>query len=193
MAKQISNNPGFEQLAAELLDHLNDEDEDDRYLLPQKHWDARALGQDRMTKADDAALILCRRNRARYDRAVHSARKAFLTEAVNANRPVAVAAASSGARDAIRFDDDELRHFTLTLRPSGSQDWLVFCKLKSNLFPLGSVVELRDSTGRTWLKGTPDDSGQVVALLQDVEDARQAARAGLRFFIDGIPLSDGGD
>lgn len=189
MAKNISTTPAFELLAAELLDHIDKDD--DQYLLSQEYWNSRVLKHQPMTKADDAALILCRRNRARYDRAVHSARKSFLAVAFNTNNPKVLAAASAGSRHEIRFDDTAMRHFSLTLRPSGVQDWLIFFNLKSSLFPLGSVIELRDSSGRTWLKGTPDDSGQMVGQLQGVEDARQAARSGLRFFLDGIPLTNG--
>lgn len=188
MKNIIQDTAGFDQLAAELLERI---DSGDTFERPQSHWDARAMRHQKLTAADDATLILSTVNRARLDKAILRARALFLAEAMNTNRPLVVAAASTAGRDTIRFDEDQMPHFSLVLRPSGKSDWLVFCTLKKESFPLNSTLEIRDRNGRVWLEGQPDASGQLMGMIDDLEDARTAAKDGLDFFIDGVPLNEG--
>ncbi len=185
MSVDLPDSPEFDKLAAELMLELDDA----RFDRQQAYWDARAMRQATMGEDDNLALMMSPRNRARFDQAVAQARALFMLRAANVNQPVAVAAASTGQRDVIRFDDEKLADFELVLRPSGITDWLVFCRLRREGFPLDSTLEIRDAVGRVWLSGVPDDEGQLVGLLRDVEDAREEARAGLTIFVDGVALS----
>lgn len=185
MSVDLPDSPEFDQLAAELMLELDDE----RFDRQQAYWDARAMRHAPMSEGDNLALMMSPRNRARFDQAVAQARALFIVQAANANQPVAVAAASTGQRDVVRFDEEKLADFEIVLRPSGTTDWLVFCRLKREGFPLGSTLEIQDVVGRVWLSGVPDDEGQLVGLLRNVEDAREEARAGLTIFVDGVALS----
>lgn len=177
--------PEMQRLAAALMEQFDD----DRFDRPQEYWEARAMRQVPMTDADDAALALSHLNRTRFDLAVAMAQALFVAEAANVNRPVAVAAASTGQRDVIRFDDARLADFDLVLRPSGTTDWLVFCTVKRDGFPIDNILEIRDVNGRVWLSGLPDEDGELRGLLSDLEDARAVAKAGLVIYVGGVALS----